>query len=228
MRNTTAIFVKPKSLSRTGTEMADDRLYILQSGFVAVNFTNLEATPEKKETLRDSLFASDFRIGDTVNLYDEGVEQLFQIYHKDNAIVRNFDFRERVIKTAIRAFDHGSDSIIPWIRAQLTQRTVGYIHRKFLYETIQFVLNKKPRTLDLMTYHRLIEAEDVGNRSQPGSDKPNEALENYVKSNQDCRLSRFIYGWVGSIDGYVDLLKTLEVIFGKREGYLAPVRHVED
>lgn len=205
-----------------------EKLFTLQSGFVAINPTELEMTPENRSTLRDSLYASDFRIGDNVNLYDEGIERLFSQFRKDNNLITNFEFRELILKAAFRVFNTGTDSIAPWLRAQVSQRTVGYIHRKFLVETLRLIHTGEKRTMDAYTYHRLTEAEDTGNRSQPGSDRPNDVLLEYISTRNDYSLTRLITGWTDSIDGFVDLLKSLEVIFGKRTGYMAPVRHVDE
>lgn len=205
-----------------------EKLFILQSGFVAINPTELEITPENKGTFRDSLYATDYRIGDNVNLYDEGIERLFSQFRKDNNIVTNFEFREQILKAAFRVFNSGIDSIVPWLRVQVNQRTVGYIHRKFLVETLRMLHTGEERTMDAYSYHRLTEAEDTGNRSQPGLDRPNDILLEYISKHNNYSLSRLITRWTESIDGFVDLLKSLEVIFGKRTGYMAPVRHVDE
>ena len=204
------------------------KLNVLQSGFVAIDATRLELTPQIKKSFKDSLFSTDFRMGDTVNLYDEAIEQLFSRWRKDNTIIQNFDFREMVIKAAFRTLGAGADDLTPFLRAQINQRTVGYIHRKCLVNTLMYLTAGTPRDMDLFTYYRLTEAEDVGNRSQPGNDKPEKILEDAVRVTDNYPLSRLICTWTQTIDGFVDLLKTLEVIFGKRSGYMAPVNYVEE
>ena len=106
------------------------RIFVLQSGFVTMQPHALIKSTEPDLTFRDSLYVLDYRVRDTDNYYDEEIERLFHAFRKENSLMSRFEFREQILKATYRVFS--ATSIVPWLKLQLMQRTVGYLHRKYL------------------------------------------------------------------------------------------------
>lgn len=194
-----------------------DKLFILHSGFVTDDPTHLNKIEKKKNlTLRDKIYVSDSRVVDTENYYDEEVENLYRAFSNDNSLITRFDFRQQVLEAAIRTLKVKKDSIVPWIEFQLNQRTVGYLHRKFLKEMIESISFGTPKTMENANYYRLLSANYENNGLQTRPEHLDEILRKYVDNNEDTLLSSLLTRWTTTIHGTVDLLTTLRVIFGAR------------
>lgn len=193
------------------------KLFLLQSGFVTPNATYLVKEDDRDLSIRDKLYLADTRIVDHTSYYDEKVEKLFNLWHQNNGIIRKFEFREEILETAFRVFQFKSSSILPWVRIQLGQRTVGYLHRKFLKETLAFAMIGAQREMENYTYYRLLSYEDDNSVFQTGKEDPDALLKDFV-SDGSVNLVDIIDNWTRTTVSIVDLLVTLHVIFGRREG----------
>jgi hypothetical protein len=193
------------------------RVHTLQSGFVTKDSSRLIRNEEEKLNIQDSLYRPDYRTSDTENYYDEGVEALFKQWRDDNAIMSRFEFREALIKTALRVF--GSVSIIPWLSVQLTSPSVRYLHRKFLSETMASVLNKEPRTLDAYQYYRLLTVYKDTQFTAMNDKDVDKALKEYIKNASSSSVD-MVCSWTKDVHGLCDMLNTLHVIFGRRHGFV--------
>lgn len=194
-------------------------LFILQSGFQTPDTTRLVRNQNKDLSFKESLYASEFDSVDTDNYYDDTVEKLFSRWNKDNALMRRFEFRQEILETALRVFATPSGMITDWVAIQQKQRTVGYLHRKFLQEMLLRATNVESKTLDNQTYYRLLQAQESNNHIQGRQDGSDEALGKYVK-NHSVLLVDVLRSWTRDIDGFCDLLSTIHVIFGHRRGFL--------
>jgi len=199
------------------------KFYVLQSGFVTKDTGRLAKTPESELSTLDVLLAVNVQTTDTDNYYDDGIESLFQQWRKDNALVQRFDFRESILKAAFRVFGTCPNSFPEWIGNQLVQAEVGYLHRKFLKETLAWALNCTPRSLEVYTYYRLLQANMPGSHSQVGRDNPDELLHEYISANNSANLYDILSDWTCDMNGVCDLLSTMHVIYGRRSSRLASV-----
>ena len=198
------------------------KLFLLQSGFVTPNTSYLIREKAREMTLRDSLYQNDSRINDSNNYYDEIVERLFQLYHKDNSLLRTFEFREEILETALRVFSFNSPSIGAWIYLQLSQRTVGFLHRRYLKETINFAGLREPRAMENYTYYRLLNSNVDSNGFKTTMPDPTPELKEY-NLNGSALLTDFIQRWTRDVKGIADLLVSMHVIFGdRRESQYTP------
>lgn len=193
-----------------------DRVYVLQSGFVTMAPESLVKTSEPNLTFKDSLYVLDYRVQDTDNYYDEEIETLFQSFRKNNELLRRFEFREAILRAAYRVFK--SDTIVPWLRLQLSQRTVGYLHRQFLKETFQKVSGGSKRNTDCFQYYRLLSAGEMSRHMPQTQKDPQPLLEEYVRIGKSTLLSDLLLEWTPDMEGVSDLLSSLHVIFGCRHG----------
>lgn len=193
------------------------KLFLLQSGFVTPNATYLVKEDDHDLSIRDKLYLADTRIIDHTSYYDEKVEKLFNLWHQNNELIRKFEFREEILESAFRVFKYKSASIIPWVRIQLGQRTVSYLHRKYLKETLALVMVQQPREMENYTYYRLLSADDDNNVFQTGKEDPDAVLKEFV-SDGSTNIVDLINNWTRDTALFVDLLISMHVIFGRREG----------
>lgn len=202
------------------------KLFILQSGFVTHEASQLTKVDEIDLTFNDSLYQGR-SAADTENYYDEGVEKLFQQWHKDNTLMNRFEFRELILENAFRVFKSKQKSIEPWIRLQMPQRTVGYLHRKFLKDSLRFILDGVPMSMDNYSYYRLLSAQNGSHHLQHGDDRSNEELQNYIAKNHSTELTYVLSNWTRDIKGFNDLLMSIHVIFGRRRGQVSVPRNMQ-
>ena len=101
--------------------------HILQSGFLTWPTADLVRSEAQEASFKDSLFTPDYQVIDTENYYDKGVARLFTLWREDDSRMNTFEFREAVLLTALRVFRE--KSILPWLRLQLTNSSLSYLHR---------------------------------------------------------------------------------------------------
>lgn len=192
------------------------RAFTLQSGFVTQEATKLIRSEVAPLSFKDSLYTGGLKQSDTENYYDEDVEKLFQLWHKDDGIMRRFEFREEVLQVALRLFSGRAGNITEWLSLQMKQRSVGYLHRRFLKECFSSALNNKQKSTDNYTYHRLLKAGGNDELVPTGSDNSNHELELYIQRGTNAMVTNILAQWTNDIRGFGDLLHSLHVIFGRR------------
>lgn len=195
------------------------RVYVMQSGFVTANPEKLVRSKEQDLTFKDSLYVQDYRVQDTDHYFDEEVESLFTRWWKDNSLMARFEFREAVLKAALRTLSFNrSIDLLAFVSLQLQQRSVGYLHRRFLRDLLNYVLCAEPKSMDNLTYYRLLVADQTLHPEMKDSSDIERELNQFKTDGYDRRLNRIVLDWTRDIDGFSDLLATLHVIFGRRHG----------
>jgi hypothetical protein len=192
------------------------RVFVLQSGFVTTVADKLVRSADKDISFRDSLFVLDYRVTDTSNYYDEEVEQLFQQFRRDNSVLEKFEFREGVLRTVYRLFK--SETIVPWLRLQMEQRTVGYLHKRFLRDVLENILLGKAREMENYQYYRLLLASEISRNAPHKPDDTEELLKVFIDSAHSNLISDILYSWTGTMRGVADVLGVMHVLFGPRHG----------
>lgn len=190
-------------------------IFILQSGFVTLNGTFLTKDQEKKTSIKDALLMTQTGPIDTNHFYDEGIENLFNLYRAKNTIINEFQFRQEAIKEFFRVFE-GHKDIGTWIKLQLTQRSVGYMHRQFIAETFGFQmsgLDVSKRKVQLQSYFSILQATEVS-RHTNSQDTFNASLEDWAKREYDTL--HLLKNWTKDKKSFEDLIYVLHVIFGRR------------
>ena len=138
----------------------------------------------------------------TVYASNQDVNDLFLTYNSGSVYTKSFEFREQVIKVALKAF--GTTEFNSWCQMQKDSPFLSAMHRKFLNETINFV-NYQPRQVNMSTWGSLL-----------GPTKATETDKN-IELNFDENLNDLkdvIQQWFTIENGVSDLVQTLNILFG--------------
>jgi hypothetical protein len=188
---------------------------VLQSGFVAVGPEGLTLPDPIEPTIRQSVIFKEFKSPLLNYHFSPAVTELFNNWSAKKEVLREFDFRERLLKVAFKAF--GTKEFRAWLLLQLEAETLSALHKKFLLETCDYILNGTARRLSNVQWVNLLEA---GPTTASVRLSPSEFLSNKdgvrEYTNIPEKMVELIVRWTQHRDGFEDLLVCLYVIFGAR------------
>lgn len=142
------------------------------------------------------------------------VEALYGQYIKQAVKMSDFDFRRDVLVTALNAF--GTHDFYTWYVAQFRGPSCGDLHRRFLDDTLSYIMNGH-RDLSLENWDALLEITDAGAEKFVVSDTARQFFgirETNVPYEGRSRLTDVIQMWCSQPNGMEDLLGTLHILFG--------------
>ena len=192
-------------------------VFILHSGFVTTDSSKLLRSTIEDKGIRKMVIQPSSLGEDPDSYYDSEVTGIFNQWRKDEDLIRNFEFRETLLKVALRAFD--DQSFGRWIELQHAQGGVGYLHRRFIKEMVGRVFSNQAKTMDNYQYYRLLSREPFSTKfpdTNVSSVLSTDYLDTFIKSGQGSFLPDVLTEWTKDTDGVVDLICTLNVIFGRR------------
>ena len=192
-------------------------VFILHSGFVTTDSSKLLRSTIEDKGIRKMVIQPNTMGEDPDSYYDSEVTNVFNQWRKDEDLVRNFEFRETLLKVALRAFD--DQSFGRWIELQHAQAGVGYLHRRFIKEMVGRIFSEQAKTMDNYQYYRLLSREPFSTKfpdTNPASVFSTDYLDTFIKSGQGSFLPDVLAEWTKDMDGVADLICTLNVIFGRR------------
>lgn len=188
---------------------------VMQSGFVAVSVEGLTLPDPIEPTIRQSVIFKEFKPPLLNYYFAPAVTELFNSWSANPKVMREFDFRERVLKAAFKSF--GTKEFRAWLKLQLDADALSAMHKKFLLETCDFILNGTERRVQSVQWINLLEAGPVtaSIRLSPSEFLANkDGVREYV--NVPEKMTALITQWVTHREGFEDLLVSLYVIFGAR------------
>lgn len=192
-------------------------VFILHSGFVTTDSSKLLRSTIEDKGIRKMVIQPNSMGEDPDSYYDSEVTNVFNQWRKDEDLVRNFEFRETLLKVALRAFD--DQSFGRWIELQHAQGGVGYLHRRFIKEMVGRIFSDQAKTMDNYQYYRLLSREPFSTKfpdTNSTSVFSTDYLDTFIKSGQGSFLPDVLTEWTKDMDGVTDLICTLNVIFGRR------------
>lgn len=194
-------------------------IYVLQSGFVSDDAENMDRTGgNESSSIRDALYQKSYAVADNIHYYDKSVDSLYRQRRADNELIKRFEFREEVLVRAYEVF--GKKSFLDWVRLQIDQYTVGFLHRQFLMETVRFALTGEPRTTECSQFYRLLLATNASRKTLSSDRHAGQSLKDLVGERDATGfvMSDLLANWTQDVSGFDDLLSTMYVIFGRRQG----------
>jgi hypothetical protein len=190
-----------------------NELVILQSGFGSLPFTTFQLSNDKDEKEASWKAAHRGSIEVPVGYYDQEVEDTFNAWNKRNQLTYNFEFKEKVLKLAIRLL-----GLYPheWFKKQLNVGSVSYLHLRYLAETLKFVYGEK-RLLNNFTAYRLLNYSAASVKQPTGIGEQKEIqIVKEIGNSYTSHISSFLHEWVGNEDGVADLICFLKTVWGAR------------
>lgn len=221
--------------------MSDKKVVTYPRGFLGYDI-GLSIEP-KGDTIKDALKnAALNRIGNDLRLVisNKNVEGIWKKINMGDAYVDAFETREKILCNALVAF--GCESLFDWYDLQVNNPNQTDLHRRFLNDTLNFILTGK-RALNIHSWASVIQVREVTNKdSLPELLHPkilggrsvgsvsaydhtgiyqsvNAAKNNslmYVSETKQVKhmLVDVLPVWVSHKGGFQDLAGTLHVLFG--------------
>lgn len=191
------------------------KLPILQSGFLGLNEEGLvrsEAVTQSKVFRSIELGKPIDEAGNTF-FYNKDIEDLYQRYNNDHRLLKQFQFREELLKLSKVAF--GTFNLETWFSIQLKSPCLTATHRRFLNDTLLFIYDGK-REVNIETWMGLIYP-----RTATSTDlKTDVEIKEYFFTRSDwskisSKLPEAIAQWTSKTNGFYDLLIFLTIVFSK-------------
>lgn len=191
---------------------------ILQSGFIGLTEKGLRRPDPIGPSFRDAVIFKEVKSPLAKFRFSPTIKQLFVEWNSKPELLRDFDFRERILDAAYKSF--GTYNLFQWLTMQSEKPTISELHARFLYETLDFLMGDTPRSIDQSSWLRLIEADEKPVTVRLDFKK---YFKSDVNSNEisypeklPTKLEGIIQRWVTKERGFEDLLLSLFVIFGDR------------
>lgn len=191
---------------------------VLQSGFVTFDTDGLRKPEIPAPGLQDVMIFKAKRDPLAKYFFNQEITNLQREYQANPALMRKFDFRERIIRICYKLFNNLS--FARWIEIQQGMTTYTDMHSVFIIETLDYIFTGKARTIAVSQWSRLLEA----------SERTAEVKTNlvYYFGDGGAHAAKFprlltpvIQMWLSTPDGFEDMLYSLFTIFGARSGLSA-------
>lgn len=185
---------------------------ILQSGFISLTEKGLVRLKTTDPTIREAILLNEYRRYVNKYFYSDVITRLFNRWASNPNLIKDFDFRDRVLRAAFEAF--ATPYVRHWIDAQINGGTVTKLHRAYLLELLDYLSTGAARTIEPTQWVRLLEASDK-------SEAVVVDISKYFDGNGSVRtpatFTELIRVWASLPNGFTDLLVNIYVIFGDRE-----------
>lgn len=207
---------------------------ILQSGFVSFPNRDLQKDTPTEPTIRQEVIFKVKRNPLEKYHYSKEVSELFSRWVNNRNALKDFGFRERILKAAFSLFKN--ISFFEWLRFQNDKPMFSDLHRVYAIETLDYLTGRSPRKIENIQWIRLLEANEKTSGTRVDLDSyfirngQSEAIgpvceiassaSNYgsaMNAKQlPMKLVDILQIWTAKERGFEDLLITLNVIFGSR------------
>lgn len=197
----------------------DVKLYI--RGFFGSKKYSTEALVQKRYTPVRSVFDLSPEALQHVVMNEAIIEIYNQVVGR-RVMHTKFDYRERVIQTALRAF--GLDNFLVWAELNLESPTFSQLHADFITDTMRFIVTGK-RDIPVDSWERMINqsANDPINKPCYNPEVMRSFIEYFNNSINWNRNSLGNYAntvvinrWLSHPTGFSDLVVSLYILFGDR------------
>ena len=201
----------------------------LQSGFVTIK--NDILTKSKPRTVSD--IVNNAVLGQTKAIappspyvFSVDVVELYTKFLSDHNVMKDFDYRERILVTFKNLISHRSFK--DWIDHQLSSKMLTQLHRKFLLDTINYIQTGE-RKVAVESWYRIITPREASLSDKTPEIRSGEYFNaatfsafkgqsdpfGYDYSKLDPDINEVITRWVSHNAGYVDLLYFLVLVYGE-------------
>lgn len=159
--------------------------------------------------------------------HNRDVADLFHEYQTNLRTRDTFQFYERVLGAALKCF--GTDDFFEWLAAQAQAETTDYLHARFLKDTVRFIFGGNREMMidqwqQLLSNNRemagviaeLPRSQDAFREMLAYAEEMAKGIDNDERVTPKYRRVIYvIFEWVKRPNGIADLLKTMNILFGK-------------
>ena len=188
---------------------------LLQSGFVSIADDGLKRPDLIKDTTLAVALFRNHLLQDNLNFYSDTVSKLYHTWEANPDILKDFEFREKLLVTALSVFR--TTSIYMWLKLQNDKANLNHFHATFIEETLAFVAGDE-RKIQPCQWISLMDVVKVDLDIRLEIDKwfDLETRPCHKNGHLPGLMTLFINKWVSVPNGFQDLLISLHVIFGNR------------
>lgn len=141
------------------------------------------------------------------------IDALWKEYQTGVNFVTAFDFREKILKTALLAF--GTFSFYDWCKLQQNNIYFTALHKRFLNDTFSFI-EGNGRSIANTTWQSLLSMKQANSQDATEKYNINEYFNiggppDFVRS---FRLADVLVNWSQQENGIEDILMTIHILFG--------------
>lgn len=145
------------------------------------------------------------------------VTALWGRYCSGTATSSQFAFREEVLITALDAFKIPNAIFInDWFMLQFKSQYFTTTHRRFLNDVFQFIVTGQ-HSVELRDWQRIISIQPAKNNAASVMSQNAEIEVSLIQTDKMTPV-QFIAKWMSNDEGFDDLLRTLNILFGAVEG----------
>ena len=190
------------------------KLPILQSGFIGLTDAGLV----RSEPIDDDNFVRAAELGKPIDsagnvfFYNKDIEALYSRYANEHRLIRQFEFREELLKLAKTVF--ANQNVDTWFTLQLQSPYLTSTHRRFLNDTMAYIFSGQ-REVSCENWMGLIYPRDA-----TITDAKTELMVRDYFGGNCPKLPRgfidLIAQWTQHPYGFTDLLNFLAIVFSKR------------
>jgi hypothetical protein len=213
------------------------KLCILQSGFLGVNEDCLSRPVKHNDIVVNDILSKDFLNENNINFYCSDTSVLYKLSIEQPNLLKDFDYREKIIKNAFTVF--GTNSLQEWIEYQNKSHMLTPNHVEFIEDTLRFICGYD-RKLDIQQWERLVTINRIKNENRISYIKHFDIGENnsvhkldafnddymylqYKEKHESISLIKptlpgCIHQWISKREGFIDLITSLNIIFGIDKG----------
>ena len=186
----------------------------LQSGFLGYPGEKLLLRPEEPTlTPVQMLVSTAPKRTQQDYFYSPEFERVFKDTFHDPLALRDYKVQGEIFEILGILFD--KKGILNWMRIQEEGRNISPIHKFFLEDTLDALLNNKPRLYEPAQWATMISA---ANPPMVNRFKVSDITSKVGVGPQDTRMTRLdelLVHWIDTL-GWGDLMTSMQVIFGRR------------
>lgn len=199
--------------------MSTDKIIVYPRGFIGIDTGLIQTKPDQDDfdqLVKNIKYNRHIQPEKSPFNGNPQVDQLVKDYQTGTKLISSFDFREQIITIALTSF--GSYSFYEWCKLQNKSPYFTQMHKRFLNDTFS-MLEGNPRSINISTWQSLLSFKEANI-----ADIQSEYLfDDFFRANEaivcrrSFRLSDNISTWCAQVNGFEDLVMTLNILFGSVE-----------
>jgi hypothetical protein len=206
-------------------EMADIKLYTLQSGYVCGYDTHLvKNIPDQVDDINNAVRLNSHKLPDQEYgfNYSPAVDQLYNQYVNRPDIIKSFGFKNQIFEISTSLMLRSG--ILYFVSLQENSTHLTSVHLRFLEDVIRFIVTGKQQ-INMITWMRMIKIDDSGliertvDMTSLITDLARGATGAIGAKLDVNRLNTntVLIDWVSQPGGLENLLLTMKIIFGNNK-----------